>query len=281
MIVQWRGLPPAAVLASAMLLALASADAAALIRISVHAEFPTSGFTQGPVYASVGPQAFDVHFDVDETAAVHHAAGFEVLPGALILGHDVDAIDYGAIRRGSDFSFGTQAFSGMSLHNLSFALISGGVIAAPLFLSDVAIGSTPYIEAGLAPHFAGLGTYDFSPFVPGTLQTAFLTNRAEVFDGTASAFGTISVPVSAVPEPAAATLLLLGLLSLVLSLSCSLSPVARRHARNLLGDMVYCSWFVSDHKTHGPRTRPADLSSVHTENVVQSLSPMVARLAGS
>lgn len=198
--------------ASAVLLALACVDASALIRVSVHVEFPASGFAQGPVYGSVARQAFDVAFDIDEAAAIHYAAGFEVLPGSFILGYDVYAIDYGAIKRGSDFSFGTQAFSGLSLHTLSYALISGGVMAAPMFLSDITPGSTPHIEAGLAPNFAGLGSYDFGPFVPGTLRTVFLTDQAEVFDGTASAFGTVSVRVESIPEPSASTLLLLGLL---------------------------------------------------------------------
>lgn len=214
-----RGAVPVAARASAVLLAgaLACADASALIRVSVHAEFPASGFAQGPVYGSVGPQAFDLAFDIEEAAAIHYAAGFEVLPGSVILGHDVYAIGYGAIKRGSDFTFGTQAFTGLSLHNLSYALISGGVLAAPMFLSDITPGSTPHIEAGLAPNFAGLGSYDFSPFVPGTLQTAFLTDQAQMFDGTATAFGTVSVRVSSIPELSAATLLLLGLLPLMLA----------------------------------------------------------------
>lgn len=114
-----------------MLLALASPDAAALIRVSVHADFSASGFAQGPVYGRVGPEAFDVTFGVDETAAVHCAPGFEVLPGAVILGHDVYAIGYGAITQASNFSFGSQAFSGLSMHNLSFALIAGGLPVPP------------------------------------------------------------------------------------------------------------------------------------------------------
>jgi len=200
----------AAAPAAALLLALACADASALVRVSVHADFPTGGFGAGPVYGSTGPQSFDVWFDVDETAAVHHAAGFEVRPGAVVLGHDVYSIGYDAIKAAGSFSFGTQSYDGMALHNLSFALLFGGVLAAPMFITDLQVGATPLIEVAVAPS-ADLGSYDFSPFVPGTLQTAFLTNGAQVWDGHASAFGTVSVQVSAVPEPTSAGLLVAGL----------------------------------------------------------------------
>jgi hypothetical protein len=224
-----RGAARACALAAAVL--LACGDASALIRVSVHADFPYSGFAQGPVYGSVGPQSFDVEFDLDETAAIHYAPGFEVVPGSVILGQDVYAFGHDAILRGSNFTFGTQTFSGLLLHTLSYALLAGGVIAAPMFLSDITPGSTPHIEAGLAPGFAGLGSYDFSPFVPGTLRAAFLTDQAEVWDGNASAFGTVSVRVSAVPEPPAAALLLLGLLPLMLA------RIKRCRARHAAGDL--------------------------------------------
>lgn len=203
----------ASALAAAVLLALASADASALIRVAVHAEFPAGGFADGPVWGTAGPASFDVHFDVNEAAATHYRAGFEVLPGAVVLGHDVYAIGYGAIVGASQFSFGNQSFAGTALHNLSFALINGGVLAAPMFLSSITPGSAALIEVGLAPGFLGLGSYDFSPFVPGTVQTAFLTNGATVWDGTAQGYGTVSVSISAIPEPGAAALLLLGLIA--------------------------------------------------------------------
>ena len=208
-----------ALFAPALLLALACSDASALIHVAVHADFPAAGFADGAVWGSNAAQAFDVSFVVDETAAVRHLAGFEVKPGAVVLGHDVYAFGYDAIVSASSFSFGNQVFNGMSMHNLSFALLDGGVIAAPLFLSAITPGAPAQIEVGLAPGFFGLGSYDFSPLVPGTLQTAFLTDVAQAWDGHAQAYGTVSVSISAVPEPAGAALLLSGLLTLALALA--------------------------------------------------------------
>ena len=165
---------------------------------SVHADFPSSGFASGPVFGTSGPVAFDVVFHVNEAAAVHYTAGFEAVPGAVVLAHDVYAFDRAAIA-GSTFSFGNQTFSEPYLHNLSFALLAQGVISAPMFLSDITPGSTPFIEVGALNVF--LGSYAFGPFVPGNLPTVSLTNGADVFDGVNQAFGTVRVRVAAVPIP--------------------------------------------------------------------------------
>ena len=191
--------------AGALILAAAAIDASAEIIVTVHADFPISGFPSGPVFGTSGPQAFDVIFHVDEAAAAHYPAGFEVVPGAVVLAHDVYAFDRTAIL-GSMFSFGNQTFSEPYLHNLSFALLEHGVIAAPMFLSDITPGSTPFIEVGALNVF--LGSYDSGPLVPGNPQTVFLTNGATTFDGFNQAFGTVRVSVSAVPIPTTLALLL-------------------------------------------------------------------------
>jgi hypothetical protein len=201
--------------AAALLLALACADASAVIRLSVQADFPASGFADGPVWGTSSAQSFQLDIDLDEAQAVHHAAGFEVLPGRLTLAHDVYAFSAASILRASSFSFGNQVFRGTSMHNLSFALLDGGLLAAPLFVSDIQPGATPLVELGLGPGFLGLGGYDATPFAPGvSLGTVFLTNQASAWDGSAQALGSVSAQVTAVPEPAAAALLLPGLLVL-------------------------------------------------------------------
>ena len=198
--------------ALAPLLASAMLSAEAEILVEVHAEFPTSGFAQGPVFGGLGPEIFDVVFHLDETAASFYPAGFEVAPGQFELAHDVYAFDRNAIL-GSSFSFGSQGFTEPYLHNLSFALLQNGVIAAPMFLSDITPGSTPFIEVGTLGPF--LGGYDFGPFVPGQPRPVFLTNGAEAFDGVHAAFGTVAVRVSAVPLPASLPALLSGGVALV------------------------------------------------------------------
>ena len=187
-----------------LLLATVAINASAEIIVTVHADFPSSGFASGPVFGTSGPVAFDVVFHVNEAAAVHYTAGFEAVPGAVVLAHDVYAFDRAAIA-GSTFSFGNQTFSEPYLHNLSFALLAQGVISAPMFLSDITPGSTPFIEVGALNVF--LGSYAFGPFVPGNLQTVSLTNGADVFDGVNQAFGTVRVSVAAVPIPPTLALL--------------------------------------------------------------------------
>ena len=203
-----RGRGPRWALLATMLTTLVPASAFAQILVKVHAEFPTSGFVEGPVFGVSGPEVFDVNFLVDESAAVFYPAGFEVAPGQFVLTHDVYAFGREAIE-GSTFSFGTQTFTEPYLHNLSFALLQNGVIAAPLFLSAITPGSTPFIEVGALNVF--LGAYDFGPFVFGTPRAVFLTNGAQVYDGFHNGYGSVSVQVSAVPVPAALPMLLGGL----------------------------------------------------------------------
>ena len=83
------------------------------------------------------------------------------------------------------------------------------MIAAPLFLSAITPGSTPFIEVGALNVF--LGSYDFGPFVFGMPRDVFLTNGAQVYDGIHNGYGSVSVQVSAVPLPAALPLLFVGL----------------------------------------------------------------------
>ncbi len=191
-----------------MLMTLASGPVVAQILVKVHAEFPTSGFVEGPVFGVSGPEIFDVQFLVDESAAVFYPAGFEVVPGQFFLDHNVYAFGRDAIL-GSTFSFGTQVFTEPYLHNLSFALLQDGVIGAPMYLSDITPGSTPFIEVGALNVF--LGGYDFWPFVFGTPRSVFLTNGAQVYDGIHNGYGSVSVQVSAVPVPAALPMLCGGL----------------------------------------------------------------------
>ncbi len=197
----------------AVMLMLLGSNAHALIDVHVHATFPTSGFADGPVYGVSGPEVFDVTFRVDETAAVHYATGFEFVPGQFVMADDVYAIGYPAILGKTNFQFGSQAFTGLSMHNLAFALAQNSVVAAPMFLSDITPGSTPYIEVILAPSLS-LGSYGWDNPVPGTLLPIFLTNEAQAYDGVRSAYGTVSVSITAVPEPGPAALLSLGLASL-------------------------------------------------------------------
>ena len=149
----------------ALILLVASASATAGILVTVHAEFPASGFPDGPVRGTDGPVAFDVVFQLDETTAVRYPAGFEVDPGHFYLDHDIYAFNRPAIR-GSTFTFGNKSYSEPYLHNLSFALLQNGIVSAPLFLSDITPGSAPFIEVGILDVF--LGSYDFGPFVPGS-----------------------------------------------------------------------------------------------------------------
>ncbi len=203
-----RGWAPRWALLAAMLMTLGPGSAFAQILVTVHAEFPTSGFVEGPVFGVSGPEIFDVSFLVDETAAVFYPAGFEVVPGQFVLAHDVYAFGRNAIV-GSTFRFGTQTFNEPYLHNLAFALLQDTMIAAPMFLSDIRPGSTPFIEVGALNVF--LGSYDFGPFVSGTPRPVFLTNGAQVYDGIHNGYGSVTVQVSAVPLPAALPMLLGGL----------------------------------------------------------------------
>lgn len=200
----------------AALLAAASVDASALVNVNVHAEFPASGFTSGPVWGTTGQQTFDVVFQIDETLATHYSAGYSLVPGRFELAHDVYAVGYEAIVSASSFMFGNRVFNGADLHNLSFALLMGGNLNAPIFLTDLTPGSSPMIEAIVAPN-AELGSYTFSPFVLGIPRAVSLTNEARIFDGVNIASGTVQVSVSAVPEPQAGLMLALGLLPIWLA----------------------------------------------------------------
>lgn len=195
----------------AALLAAASVDASALVNVNVHAEFPASGFASGPVYGTTGLQTFEVVFQIDETMATHYSAGHALVPGSFELAHDVYTIGYEAIVTVSSFGFGNHFFHGTDLHNLSFALLMGGNLNAPIFLTDLTPGSSPMIEAIVAPN-AELGSYTFSPFVLGVPRAVSLTNEARIFDGVNIASGTVQVSVSAVPEPQAGLMMALGLL---------------------------------------------------------------------
>lgn len=195
----------------AALLAAASVDASALVNVNVHAEFPASGFASGPVYGTTGLQTFDVVFQIDETLATHYSAGYALVPGSFELAHDVYAIGYEAIVSASSFGFGNHVFNGTGLHNLSFALLQGGNLNAPIFLTDLTPGSSPFIEAIVAPN-AELGSYTFGPFVLGAPRAVSLTNEARIFDGVNIASGTVQVSISAVPEPQAGLMMALGLL---------------------------------------------------------------------
>lgn len=195
----------------AALLAAASVDASALVNVNVHAEFPASGFASGPVYGTTGLQTFEVVFQIDETMATHYSAGHALVPGSFELAHDVYAIGYEAIVTVSSFGFGNHFFHGTDLHNLSFALLMGGNLNAPIFLTDLTPGSSPMIEAIVAPN-AELGSYTFSPFVLGVPRAVSLTNETRIFDGVNIASGTVQVSISAVSEPQAGLMLALGLL---------------------------------------------------------------------
>ena len=81
-----------------------------------------------------------------------------------------------------------------------------------MFLSDITLGSSPTIEIGIEPNFAGLGSYDFGAFVSGSPRPVFLTNDAEMYDGVNVAFGTVRVSVAAIPESDVAWLMGVGLL---------------------------------------------------------------------
>lgn len=211
-------LSPIALLA-ALFLMLATNSVCAQILVEVHAEFPTSGFSEGPVFGVSGPEIFDVTFLVDESAAVHYSAGFEAAPG-IFLAHDVYGIGRDAIA-GSSFRFGNHTFTEPYLHNLSFALLEHGVISAPMFLSDIRPGSTPFIEVGALAVF--LGSYDAAPFEPGDPVSVFLTNGASVYDGVHNAFGSVRVSVSAVPLPASLTMMV----PMLLGLACAVRPRPR------------------------------------------------------
>jgi hypothetical protein len=200
----------------AALLATASLDASALVNVNVHAEFPASGFASGPVYGTSGLQTFDVVFQIDETLATHYSAGYALVPGSFELAHDVYAIGYEAIVTASSFGFGNHVFNGTDLHNLSFALLMGSNLNAPIFLTDLTPGSSPMIEAIVAPN-AELGSYTFGPFVLGTPRTVSLTNEARIFDGVNIASGIVQVTISAVPEPQAGLMMVLGLLPIWLA----------------------------------------------------------------
>ena len=49
-------------LIGALLLATVAINASAEIIVTVHADFPSSGFASGPVFGTSGPVAFDVVF---------------------------------------------------------------------------------------------------------------------------------------------------------------------------------------------------------------------------
>lgn len=200
----------------AALLAAASLDASALVNVNVHAEFPASGFASGPVYGTTGLQTFDVVFQIDETLATRYSAGYALVPGSFELAHDVYAIGYEAIVSASSFGFGNHFFHGTDLNNLSFALLLGSNLNAPIFLTDLTPGTSPMIEAIVAPN-AELGSYTFSPFVLGAPRAVSLTNEARIFDGVNIASGTVQVSISAVPEPQAGLMMALGLLPIWLA----------------------------------------------------------------
>ncbi|UCV18030.1 hypothetical protein [Ferribacterium limneticum] len=191
-------------------------DASALVNVNVHAEFPASGFASGPVYGTSGLQTFDVVFQIDETLATHYSAGYALVPGSFELAHDVYAIGYEAIVSASSFGFGNQFFHGTDLNNLSFALLQGGNLNAPIFLTDLTPGTSPLIEVIVAPN-AELGSYTFGPFVLGEPRAVSLTNEARIFDGVNIASGTVQVSISAVPEPQAGLMMALGLLPIWLA----------------------------------------------------------------